>query len=160
MKDYVNFRDKLICYFKSPGVLWVLNSIFCLPKCWETVTCIFHWCVILFLENIFSIIVTNGVVNYFSLFYALSPKQLIFMGNAFSWKFERTTYIAFKKLLEIIVYVDTMRVEVHVSRHDIRDQLLLLSFQLDMHSRNRKQGSDFYKGLFYLLKPSLYWLFM
>ena len=49
----------------------------------------------------------------------------------------------FKKLLGIVVEVDTMYVEVHVSRHDIRDQLLLLFFQLDTHSRDRKQRSDF-----------------
>lgn len=33
--------------------------------------------------------------------------------------------------------------EVHVSRHDIKDQCLLLSFQLDMDSRDRKQGQRF-----------------
>lgn len=49
----------------------------------------------------------------------------------------------FKKLLGIVVDVDTVYVEVHVSRHDIRDQPLLLSFHLDMHSRDRKQGSEF-----------------
>lgn len=82
------------------------------------------------------------------------------MGNAVSWKFEQTTYIAFKKLLGIVVDVDTVYVEVHVNRHDIRDQPLLLSFQPDMHSRDRKRGQTFRKASFTCWAISLDWLHM
>lgn len=50
------------------------QSIFCSLKCWLDCYIIFHRCVILFLENIFSMVFINGVVNYFSVLYSQSLK--------------------------------------------------------------------------------------